>query len=273
MYGSAVLESQERLLATYRESLTKVTAATSDLGRQADRVKADRGLVAQEIEALTAQRVVREQELAQKQVLNQLVTAVVPVLPSDIPALVLDAYVRGAAAANRRTPGCRIHWSALAAVGRVESGHARSGGASLTLAGDVTPRILGPRLDGNGFAYVADTDGGLYDGDTELDRAVGPMQFIPSTWKSLGEDGNGDGNRDPNNIYDAATAAAMYLCRSRQGLDADENLYNAALNYNRSTTYAALIVTKAREYINLNMAGLPPGPPPPPTPFTPAAAP
>jgi hypothetical protein len=65
----------------------------------------------------------------------------------------------------------------------------------------------------------------------------------------------------------------MYLCRSRQGLDVDENLYNAALNYNHSSTYAALIVTRAREYINLNMPGLPPGPPPPPAPVVPVAAP
>ena len=272
VYGSAVLATQERLLSTYRDTLTKVTATTSGLGRQIDRVKADRSLVAQELEALTAQRVQREQELAQKQVLNQLVTAAASVLPSDIPALVLDAYVRGAAAANRRTPACRIHWTALAAIGRTESGHARSGGASLTLTGEVLPHILGPRLDGNGFAYVADTDGGAYDGDIQLDRAVGPMQFIPSTWRGLGEDGNGDGIRDPNNIYDAATAAGMYLCRSRQALDLDENLYAAALNYNHSSAYAMIIVTRAREYINLNMAGLPPGPPPPAVPFTPPAA-
>lgn len=160
VYGAAVLQSQQRTLATYRDQLSKVTAVTSTLGRQVDRAKADRGLILQELEALVAQRALREQELAQKQILNQLATAGAPVLPSDIPALVLDAYVRGAAAANRRTPGCRIHWSALAAIGRTESGHARSGGASLTLTGDVTPRILGPRLDGNGFAYVGDTDGG-----------------------------------------------------------------------------------------------------------------
>jgi len=273
VYGSAVLQSQNVLLVTYRDVLAKVTATTSGLGRQIDRVKADRSLVAQELEALTVQRVLREQELAQRQTLNQLVTAAAPVLPSDIPALVLDAYVRAAAAANRRTPGCRIHWSAVAAIGRTESNNAREGGASLTLSGDVIPHILGPRLDGNGFAYIADTDGGAYDGDVQVDRAVGPMQFIPSTWKSLGEDGNGDGIRDPNNIYDSTTATGMYLCRSSQALDLDENLYKAAINYNHSASYAALIVSRAREYINLNMPGLPPGPPPPATPYKPAAAP
>jgi len=273
VYGTAVLRSQDRLLASYRDELSKVTVVTSGLGRQVDRAKTDRALVAQQLETLTATRVQREQELAQKQILNQLVTAAAPVLPSDIPALVLDAYVRAAAAANRRTPGCRIHWSALAAIGRTESNHAREGGSTMTLAGDVVPHILGPRLDGNGFAFVADTDGGAYDGDTQVDRAVGPMQFIPSTWKGLGEDGNGDGIRDPNNVYDSTTAAGMYLCRSSQGLDADANLYKAALSYNHSTSYAALIVTRAREYINLNMAGLPPGPPASATPFVPAAQP
>ncbi|MEJ7765703.1 MAG: hypothetical protein WKF86_09425, partial [Acidimicrobiales bacterium] len=187
VYGRAVLDSQQRTLSAYRVELSKVTVVTANLGREIDRVKADRALVANEVAALSAQRAVREQELAQKQVLNQLATAAAPVLPSDIPALVLDAYVRGAAAANRRTPACRIHWTALAAVGRVESVHARLGGASLNLAGDVTPRILGPRLDGNGFARISDTDGGSYDGDVEFDRAVGPMQFIPSTWKGSGE--------------------------------------------------------------------------------------
>ncbi len=271
VYGGAVLDSQQRTLSTYRVELTKVTGVTSNLGRQIDRVKADRGLVTQELQALTAERVLREQDLAQKQVLNQLVTAAAPVLPSDIPALVLDAYVRGAAAANRRIPGCRIHWTALAAIGRTESDHAREGNGSLTLAGDVSPRILGPRLDGNGFAFVADTDGGALDGDPVVDRAVGPMQFIPGTWRGDGEDGNGDGIRDPNNIYDATTAAGMYLCRARQGLDLDQNLYTAALSYNHSASYAALIVTRAREYINLNLAGLPPGPPPSPAPVPPPA--
>src|SRR3546814_20580862 len=54
--------------------------------------------------------------------------------------------------------------------------------------------------------------GGRWDGDARWDRAVGPMQFIPGTWKSFGVDGSGDGLADPNNVFDAATAAARYLC-------------------------------------------------------------
>lgn len=269
VYGSTVLEFQERLLVNFSDALSKVSETTSNLGRQSEKVTTEQNLVTQELQILTSERVLREEELAQKQTLNQLVTAAAPVLPSDIPALVLDAYVRGAAAANRRTPSCRIHWSALAAIGRTESGHARSGGASLTLAGDVAPRILGPRLDGNGFALITDTDAGTFDGDLEFDRAVGPMQFIPTTWRSSGEDGNGDGRRDPNNVYDGVTAAGMYLCRSRLPLDIEGNLFTAALNYNHSSAYATQIVNLARGYILLRLDGLPLGPTPPTTPFVP----
>ena len=45
--------------------------------------------------------------------------------------------------------------------------------------------ILGPVLNGVGdVAAIPDTDGGRWDGDTTWDRAVGPMQFIPSSWRS-----------------------------------------------------------------------------------------
>ena len=57
-----------------------------------------------------------------------------------------------------------------------------------------------------------DTDAGQYDNDTRFDRAVGPMQFIPSTWSVVGVDGDSDGTRNPQDIDDAALATAVYLC-------------------------------------------------------------
>lgn len=272
VYGANVLASGRRAIDAFREALSRATGKTLELGRDVDRLKADRGLVVQELEAASALRAQREAEVAQRDGLTKLVTAAAPVLPSDIPALFLEAYVRAAAAANRRTPTCKVHWTALAAIGRTESGHGRSGGAALTLAGDTIPRILGPRLDGNGFARITDTDGGAYDGDLEFDRAVGPMQFIPSTWRTSGADGNGDGIADPNNAWDATLAAAMYLCRAAGGLDQEPNLYRAAFSYNRSDSYCQLILARAREYGALNLPNVPPAPPQPNTPVGPPQA-
>ncbi|KIF03325.1 hypothetical protein PL81_24915, partial [Streptomyces sp. RSD-27] len=95
----------------------------------------------------------------------------------------------------------------------------------------------GPVLDGNGFADIPDTDGGAYDGDARHDRAVGPMQFIPSTWAAWGQDGNGDGRRDPNNVYDAALAAGRYLCAGGRDLRTGAGLDRAVLSYNQSAEY------------------------------------
>jgi membrane-bound lytic murein transglycosylase B len=39
-------------------------------------------------------------------------------------------------------------------------------------------------------------------------------QFVPATWRQLGRDGNGDGIKDPNNMWDATLAAGGYLCES-----------------------------------------------------------
>ena len=167
--------------------------------------------------------------------------------------------MRGAAAANRRNPACRLHWAVLAAIGRIESGHGRSGGAALTINGDVVPRILGPRLDGSRFALIRDTDGGAYDGDVEYDRAVGPMQFIPSTWRSLGADGNGDGRADPNNAYDATVAAGHYLCRNRSGLDHEASLRPAVYSYNHSEAYVSKVIGFARDYQALALQNAPAG--------------
>ena len=112
-----------------------------------------------------------------------------------------------------RDPGCRLNWSLLAGIGRVESNHGRYGGAQIGQDGTVRPADLGPRLDGTGgVGVVRDTDHGRYDGDPLYDRAVGPMQFIPGTWRGYGADGNGDGVADPQNLDDAALAAARYLC-------------------------------------------------------------
>jgi hypothetical protein len=183
-------------------------------------------------------------EVGHRRQLVDLVTAAAPVGTTDIPRLFLDAYQRAAATMWRRVPTCRVQWTALAAIGKIESGHGRYRGAQLALNGDVYPRILGIPLDGTRSALIRDTDLGIYDLDTVYDRAVGPMQFIPSTWKRIDEDGNGDGVRDPNNAYDAALGAASYLCRAAPGgnLDTDEGLRPALFSYNHSDAYVDTVL-------------------------------
>mgnify|MGYP002392681083 CR=1 FL=1 len=127
---------------------------------------------------------------------------------NGIPQVALQAYRNAAALADAAQPACRISWPLLAAIGRIESNHGRTSGDLLT-DGTSRPPVMGLLLDGSGgFAVIADTDGGRLDGSAQFDRAIGPMQFIPSTWAMYAADGNGDGTSDPFNIFDASLAAA-----------------------------------------------------------------
>ncbi|MFI7085908.1 lytic transglycosylase domain-containing protein [Streptomyces anulatus] len=154
---------------------------------------------------------------------------------AGIPASILAAYKQAEQTVATTDPACRLPWQLLAAIGKVESGQARGGRVDAN--GTTTSPILGPALNGQGFALIKDTDGGAYDSDAVHDRAVGPMQFIPSTWASWGQDANGDGRKDPNNIYDAALAAGRYLCANDRDLAIAADLDKAVLSYNRSTEY------------------------------------
>ncbi|MFD4541548.1 lytic murein transglycosylase [Streptomyces bauhiniae] len=160
---------------------------------------------------------------------------------AGIPATVLDAYQKAEAELRASKPGCNLPWQLLAAIGKVESGQARGG--RVTADGTTISPIIGPQLDGNGFALIKDTDHGVYDGNGSYDQAIGPMQFIPSTWAWAGRDGNGDGKADPNNVYDAALAAGHYLCRNGWDLSTERDLHRAILSYNNSTDYLNLVLS------------------------------
>ena len=166
-----------------------------------------------------------------------------------IPARALEAYRRGASLVEAADPACHIDWALLAAIGRVESNHARFDGNQLDSAGVAQPGIIGVRLDGtNGTARITDTDGGRLDRDTSYDRAVGPMQFIPSTWRVVGSDGNGDNVKNPQNMADAATAAAVYLCSGPGDLSRPRDLNAAIMRYNPSEAYARTVTAIADAY-------------------------
>jgi hypothetical protein len=76
------------------------------------------------------------------------------------------------------------------------------------------------------------------------------MQFIPSTWRTVGVDANGDGRKDPQNFLDAATATAVYLCSGPGDLSTEPDARAAVLRYNHSEAYADEVLAIADGYRN-----------------------
>lgn len=168
---------------------------------------------------------------------------------NGIPALALAAYQRAASLVDAADAGCHIDWALIAAIGKVESDHGRYAGNGIDRDGSVRPGIYGIPLNGaNNTTVIHDTDGGVLDHDTVWDRAVGPMQFIPSTWKVVGVDANQDGKKDPQNIDDAAAATAVYLCSGPGDLSTDSGARNAVMRYNQSQAYVDEVMAIAAGY-------------------------
>ncbi len=149
----------------------------------------------------------------------------------------VDAYSLAVAASPL---DCHLTVSLLAAIGQVESGNLV--GHHLDSEHRAVPAILGPVLDGKKFAAIEDTDRGKLDGDKVWDRAVGPMQFVPASWRVAGVDMDGDGRRDPQDVDDAAGTAMIYLCAGGRDLATDKGLNDAVLSYNHSVTYLRLVL-------------------------------
>lgn len=175
------------------------------------------------------------------------VAAPLPDGPLGIPAINYAAYRSAERTMAERNAGCGISWMQIAGVGRVESSHANGGRADER--GNLIEPIIGLPLDGSlpGQAVIMDTDGGALDGDTVYDRAVGPTQFIPTTWAQYGIDGNGDGVADPQNLYDAAASTANYLCDGTDMRDIG-SATRAILRYNNSMAYVANVTAWSLAY-------------------------
>jgi membrane-bound lytic murein transglycosylase B len=168
---------------------------------------------------------------------------------TGIPRRALTAYVRAARTIERDDATCRIAWNTLAGIGASESSHGAFGGAALDGRGVARPLIIGVPLDGSGGnRAIRDTDGGRLDGDVRWDRAVGPMQFIPTTWEVWGADGDLDDRSDPHDLDDAALAAGRYLCRAGTDLSGSEGWSRAVLTYNNSGQYARKVARTATAY-------------------------
>ncbi|MCU1406724.1 MAG: murein transglycosylase [Glaciihabitans sp.] len=172
---------------------------------------------------------------------------------TGIPERALAAYAGASLVLATENSACNLGWTTLAAIGKIESGHASHGGAVLQPDGYSSPAIVGPALDGGTFMGISDTDGGAWDGDTQWDRAVGPLQFIPETWSYWGADGNGDGEANPNQIDDAALAAGRYLCHSGN-MSSVEGWRSAIFSYNHDNKYVDSIAEAANRYATASTA-------------------
>ncbi|MET0898196.1 MAG: lytic murein transglycosylase [Mycobacterium sp.] len=162
-----------------------------------------------------------------------------------IPSMALSAYRNAEVMMTRAVPNCGVSWNLLAGIGRIESMHA-NGGATDTRGTAVRP-IYGPALDGTlpGNEVIVQSNQA---GRVSYARAMGPMQFLPGTWSRYASDGDGDGKSDPQNVYDAALAAARYLCSGGLNLRDPAQVMTSVLRYNNSVAYARNVLGWAASY-------------------------
>lgn len=158
-----------------------------------------------------------------------------------IPAAMLEAYTAAAEKAAVKCKGMR--WSILAGIAAIESRHAA--GRTIAANGDITPKIEGPELDGSG---VGGNTTPIRNPDGTFARAVGPFQFLTTTWATWGRDGNGDGRKNPHNAFDASLGAAAYLCGKKNDLIQPGALQKAIYTYNHSQQYVRDVMANIEQY-------------------------
>ena len=166
----------------------------------------------------------------------------------DIPVSALESYAYAARVSQVNNPECHLAWTTLAGIGMVESKHGTYRGAEVAPNGDVNPPIRGVHLDGtNGNLTILESSKSA-DGDPVYARAMGPMQFIPETWRLYGVDANNDGVVSPDNFDDAALAAAGYLCYRGQDMGTPAGWMKGLRAYNHSDLYARTVRDWAAAY-------------------------
>ena len=167
----------------------------------------------------------------------------------QIPVRAMQAYARTEIAQREAAPKCRLRWNTIAGIGSVESAHGTLGGAGLDAAGVSSKRIIGPPLNGEDGtrAIEATKESTALHGDEKWDHAVGPFQFLTSSWERYGADADGDGRADPHDIDDAALGAARHLCDRERDL-AGDGWVPAVFAYNNSMAYVEKVRRIADSY-------------------------
>lgn len=169
---------------------------------------------------------------------------------AGLPVPALRGYASAELTLRTEQPGCHLGWNTLAGIGWIESQHGTLGGRVLQEDGRPSRPILGPALDGSGaYAAIRSTpSSSAWHGDRTWEHAVGPLQFLASTWRRWGADGDGDGTADPRDLDDAALAAGRYLCADGHDLATDGGWTAAVHSYNHDQRYVANVANAASAY-------------------------
>ncbi len=168
---------------------------------------------------------------------------------AGIPAAAVLAYGAAQVAIARDQPGCHLSWNTLAGLAWIESQHGTIDDRTLGVDGRSSRPVIGPALNGDGFAALRSTRASAaWHGDTTWEHAVGPLQFISSSWQRWRSDGDGDGSADPLDLDDAALAAGRYLCADRHDLAAATGWNAAVLSFNHDQNYVLSVLEAANTY-------------------------
>jgi membrane-bound lytic murein transglycosylase B len=246
-YFATIADDNAAALTEYEHARGATSHATLVTVDDLQKAQAAKQLADEQLVLAAAAEQQAKTEFADRQALLTLTSDAISTPNTDIPRMVLDAYQR--AAASVQAQGCQLQWWGLAGIGRVESDQGRAENAHLTPTGDLVPHIIGVPLTGEDGTALIESGG-------EYAHAEGPMQFIPSTWAIWGRDAIGDGNKDVDNIYDAALGAAAYLCATSTALDTDPGLEAAYLSYNHSQDYVTEVLAYAHSYEEAQVDGL-----------------
>ena len=177
-----------------------------------------------------------------------------------IPVVLIDAVNKAVVKSKEKYPQCTMDTALMLGFARTEAG---GGLRTIASNGDMVPRFIH-----GGNSSSSENDQGVLDGDPLADHAVGAFGSDPGTWvgyKSVhpninpsdyttwtgygrDADGNGDGIRDPNNVYDAALGAIFQVCANAGAKDLiawGEDFITALANYVGGS--GALSTTETRE--------------------------